>query len=479
MFAACRSRAMAIAATSAAVPAQRTHLSARRALFFRLQSVRLTRSIPPVPIQIDRDAYLNMRRDADADGTEVVSNIAEQARLQLKDSNNLAASDLLATAQELIAKREFSLALECLDRVRSPVAELRAAANLHRAQCLFYLDRVDESLQACNAELARDPNIHLLRHVRGRAYFARGEFSKAVADFIHFIDYCRPSKFSSDSEFHNVLKDVLLMRASARLELNEPEGCLADCDQLLLLEPDHLDGHFSRGSALLALGRPEDALASFEAVLRSDPQDVRALYGRSLARSDMGDIADAVSDISSCIETQPENFNFRLHRAYLLGKCRRDWQGALREYETLEQMLTPAGRRNSESVPQPPSEEQLQLQQHRAQEFQVLTGKANCLMALRRHKDAFDALSGVVEIAPQFSRAWNNRGLCALWMGNPSAAEESFKAALLAEPGLDTAVLNYSHCLDRQNHFADALAVFSEFERRQRRQEDNTAYRYR
>jgi tetratricopeptide (TPR) repeat protein len=61
-------------------------------------------------------------------------------------------------------------------------------------------------------------------------------------------------------------------------------AALADCNELLKLQPADAAALNMRGFAYMKAGHAGKAITDFDAALRSDPNNAGALYGRGLAK---------------------------------------------------------------------------------------------------------------------------------------------------------------------------------------------------
>jgi tetratricopeptide (TPR) repeat protein len=88
--------------------------------------------------------------------------------------------------------------------------------------------------------------------------------------------------------------DLFLQRAKWKLDANDREGSLADCNQAVELAPDYADGYIQRGEVHRKLNRPKQCVNDWNEVVRISESDPSlpismALNGRAYMRA-LGEI---------------------------------------------------------------------------------------------------------------------------------------------------------------------------------------------
>jgi tetratricopeptide (TPR) repeat protein len=121
---------------------------------------------------------------------------------------------------------------------------------------------------------------------RGTAYFAKGDYRRAIQDYSQVINL-DPSNATA---FDN--------RCWTRATLGLLGEALQDCEQSLKLRPNHAATLSTRGFAYLKSGNLDAAIADYNAALAIAPQNAYALYGRGLAKLKKAD-PDANEDINA------------------------------------------------------------------------------------------------------------------------------------------------------------------------------------
>jgi tetratricopeptide (TPR) repeat protein len=157
---------------------------------------------------------------------------------------------------------------------------------------------------------------------RGYAYHAKGDFDQAIADYTKVIEIDpgseaaynnRGYEYETKGDFERAAVDFTKaievdpknadayinrcwLRATANRDLTL---AFADCDTGLRLAPNDANGLDSLGFLYLRLGRLDEAIADYDAALKTNPRLAGSLYGRGLAKRKKGDQAGGDADIAA------------------------------------------------------------------------------------------------------------------------------------------------------------------------------------
>lgn len=121
------------------------------------------------------------------------------------------------------------------------------------------------------------PNLAKAFSNRGTAFFAKGDYRRAIQDFSQVINLDPNNAIAFDN------------RCWTRATLGLVGEALQDCDQSLKLRPNHASTLASRGFVHLKSGAFDAAIADCSAALTLDPHNPYALYGRGVAKSKKAD----------------------------------------------------------------------------------------------------------------------------------------------------------------------------------------------
>jgi tetratricopeptide (TPR) repeat protein len=160
------------------------------------------------------------------------------------------------------------------------------------SDCIQEKDQ-DLSIRGCTLiiEGRTRGNKIVIYNIRGLAYYGKGEYDLAIADYDEAIRL-NPNYASA---YNN--------RAWALLKARRPEDAKADADKAVALAPtpENLD---TRGHILLALGNASGALSDFNAALYGSADSISSLWGRGEAYEAQGFPAQAIIDFRKAVELE-------------------------------------------------------------------------------------------------------------------------------------------------------------------------------
>ena len=120
-------------------------------------------------------------------------------------------------------------------------------------------------------------------------------------------------------------------RGAAWYFKGEYQKAIADYDEAIRLEPDRARTYTNRGSAYRKLGRTDRALQDDTAAIRIDPSEPEFFDNRGLHLASNGDYQGAINDYDEAIRIHP-TANFLTNRgdAY---QARKDYDRAIADYD--------------------------------------------------------------------------------------------------------------------------------------------------
>jgi Mlc titration factor MtfA (ptsG expression regulator)/Flp pilus assembly protein TadD len=219
----------------------------------------------------------------------------------------------------------FAVATECF--FERPRALRQWHHELYTLLAEFY--HQDPAVWLVDAQASSDdqPVVERRRRTLGPGpldsaddYFMRGvtflndeRYAEAAADFDQVI-----AQKPDDGE-------ALVHRAVARLQLDELDAALADCERAVRVDPRDVEARQVRGSVLIELGRFTEAIDDLTFVLEShqsaDDADARFLRGRAWLYS--GNAKQALADFDRAVSFDPhdaEAYAYRGRALELLGR---------------------------------------------------------------------------------------------------------------------------------------------------------------
>jgi tetratricopeptide (TPR) repeat protein len=191
--------------------------------------------------------------------------------------------------------RRTDLALKDLDRAEK-LDPAYARTFLNRANLHLQAGRPADALRDGGAAARMQPDDFMAPYLTGRAYFAQGEYGKAVESF--------GAAITNNPGY----APAFLWRARARRQLKEYEAARADCDRALALgasEALAASVRYERAECDLALGEYGEAIRDAGEVLRVKPRHTSALHCRARAHFARKDYAKAESDLTQALAVNP------------------------------------------------------------------------------------------------------------------------------------------------------------------------------
>lgn len=217
--------------------------------------------------------------------------------------------------------------LQALEKVR----EARPLRD--SAQAAFAANQFSEASQLYSKILLLDPTAWDYLH-RAQAKLRLSAFQEALEDAQ------RALTLQPDNQ------EALVVRASARIYLNDLSGAIVDLDQLIARNPGHDRAYRYRAyvrSRLRAAGVAEDYAAS----LRLNPFAPATYHFRSQWLEEQGDRPAALRDAEQAVIVQPNNTFYLGWRGHLKG-LQGDLAGARRDLEEALQINPNNGQARSD-----------------------------------------------------------------------------------------------------------------------------------
>jgi membrane associated rhomboid family serine protease/Tfp pilus assembly protein PilF len=174
-------------------------------------------------------------------------------------------------------------------------ARNRAFAYNTRGNAYYRKGDFDTALADYNAAIQLDPKYTFAYADRGDAWLAKGDNDRAIADFSEAIRL--------DPKNAAYLNNRCMARAIAGREL---PLAVTDCTEALQIAPNNAIIMDSRGFAYLRLSRLDDAVADYDEALKLNPKQAASLYGRGLAKLKKGDAGGGEADIAAAKAIQAD-----------------------------------------------------------------------------------------------------------------------------------------------------------------------------
>lgn len=236
-------------------------------------------------------------------------------------------------------------------------------------------------------------------------------------------------------------------RGSLLGRLGRDAEALPDLDRAVKLKPDYIEVWLNRSTVLRHLKNPKEAVESAEQALRLQPDYGPALTIRADALEDLGkldaalasyDAALAAPTLASAPTTIPEQWQAVAlsNRGNLFVK--------LRYPETAHASYQRAVALDPSYVG-------------------AWIGSGHALWWMARYTEALDAydkaLAGATD-ASTLASAWQGKGVTFLKLDKPTEAENAFRKALEAKPGMGEALQGLGDALRAQGNTSGALDAY-------------------
>jgi len=152
----------------------------------------------------------------------------------------------------------------------------------------------------------------------------QNDFEQARALFVDGVSHFEAGRLREAEQcFQDSLKrlpgraSTRINLAATRLQLGRPAEALAELDEVLAAEPQHLDAWCHRAAALIALGRPADALTHSAHVLGHDPGSGTAWHWQGLALERLRRFGEAQQAFERVVALQPAQADAWFHLGQL------------------------------------------------------------------------------------------------------------------------------------------------------------------
>jgi tetratricopeptide (TPR) repeat protein len=185
--------------------------------------------------------------------------------------------------------------------------------------------------------------------------------------------------------------DALLLLGHIARTLKRDAEALANFEQAVALDGNHIDALGCLGDALLARGRAAEALACFDRILARAPRHADAQANRAAALAALGRFAEALAACDAALAAAPAHPIALYNRANALANLDRHGE-ALAAYDRVVGLFP----------------------QHLA----AWNNRGNSLMALRRHREAIDSFGCAIALKPDFADAHFGQALALLALGD-------------------------------------------------------------
>lgn len=114
--------------------------------------------------------------------------------------------------------------------------------------------------------------------------------------------------YSKVEKYTTKLEVVYTNRASARMDLGDVEGSLADGNAALKINPNNAIAHYNIGKVYDSLGQFDKAIECFTTALTLNPKDYSSFANRGAAKAKQGKWAEALIDVEAALVIKPDDY---------------------------------------------------------------------------------------------------------------------------------------------------------------------------
>ncbi|MEO3765701.1 tetratricopeptide repeat protein [Streptomyces sp. B5E4] len=221
------------------------------------------------------------------------------------------------------------------------------------------------------------------------------------------------------------------LRGRERRNADELDASVADFDRALALDPAFTRAYAGRGQAYVLLDRYAEAEADFTHCVEHDPDRSWSLTHRGRARLALEHFDDAKADLGQAIELGPSPMTWAMR-----GEAHRLTGAPEQALADFDRAVDAADGDYAYAI----------------------ASRGQCLAKLGRTDEAMADLDRALELDPQWSWCWTERGLMHQRAARYEAAVADHTRALELSPDYDWAYANRGHCHRAMGRLDEALA---------------------
>jgi tetratricopeptide (TPR) repeat protein len=182
----------------------------------------------------------------------------------------------------------------------------RTIAFINRGNAYFAKGDFDRAIEDYSHAIRLSPQLNAAFNNRGNAYVAKHDYDRAIHDFNEALrikpGYLSGTSLPEPFDYANVFAN----RGLVYFRLNEYDRAIKDFDEAIRLKPDDAESFFNRGIAYNTKGDYDSAIADFNKALQINPNSAYALYSRGIAKRNRDDVNGANADTAAALQIDPE-----------------------------------------------------------------------------------------------------------------------------------------------------------------------------
>ncbi|MBY0527314.1 MAG: tetratricopeptide repeat protein [Gemmataceae bacterium] len=311
----------------------RAHVEKNPGAFSELDAKAIRSLYPPqaeLRTLLRQDAE-RFRKAVEATGSKVAATepiVALAARFESELDLSTAAAEANLPADTLLAGLETSSPLaQRLGALRVEGGTVQRAVFVETFDELvrhFHLGRslrvLDQNIAAATAVIRKQPASAAVYVQRGNAYFDKGEFDRARADYSEAI-----RRNDRDAVAYR-------NRGMTYAQQGDSGRAIADYDEALRWAPRHAATYHNRGLAHAQKGEFARAVADLTEALHLDPHNATAYSDRGFVRARQRDDARAIADYDEALRRAPHSPSTLVRRGDV-HRRRGDQTRAIADYD--------------------------------------------------------------------------------------------------------------------------------------------------
>jgi tetratricopeptide (TPR) repeat protein len=197
---------------------------------------------------------------------------------------------------------------------------MRAGALNNRGIAYFAKGEFDRAIRDFDEAIAAKPNNPVLYHNRGMALYNKGDNEGAIRSYEEAI-----SIHPKYAIAHND-------RANVFFRIKDYDKAISGYDDAIRLQPRDPVLYANRGNTYRMKGDYDRALRDFEDAIKLNPREAGSIYGRSQVYADKGDANRAIADLDEAIRLRSDNGDYFNSRGFL-SKQQGDYDRAIRDLD--------------------------------------------------------------------------------------------------------------------------------------------------
>jgi tetratricopeptide (TPR) repeat protein len=292
---------------------------------------------------------------------------------------------------------------------------------------------------------------------RGTSYAYRLDYSKAIADYDQTIEL-QPNHVSAYTN-----------RGAMHEAQEKYTEAIADYEQAIQLQPSLAVAYYNLGNVHSKQDNYDKAIAAYSKAIAYNSDYASAYNNRGVMYEAQGKYTEAIADYEQAIQLQPnlaEAYNNR-GNAY---KAEGDYTQAIDDYNQAIQLQPNYAeaynnRGNTYKAEGDYTQaiddynQAIQLQPNYAEAY---NNRGNAYKAEGDYTQAIDDYNQAIQLQPNYAGVYNNRGLAHADQGNYDQAFIDYKRAIQLQPDLAEVYNNLGSAYAASGNYAEAIPNFDQ-----------------